>query len=107
MSKTNAIQEFKKMWQWLYSHPAHDPKYYIKHVAKIDPPWQQDCPICDYYDGECKDECLKLYDEGNGTMCDDQESPMCKWQNTNLGDPDFRTWYAGKVVKIASNSESN
>ena len=106
MVKSDALQEFKKMWKWLYSHPAHSQKYYIDHVAKVDPPWQKECPISDCYEGDCK-ECLELWNEGNGNLCEDPESPINKWRNTNLGDPDFRTWYAGKVVKIATKSESN
>ena len=101
MVKSEALQEFKKMWQWLYSHPAHNQQYYIKNVAKLDTPWQQECPLCDSFEGDCG-KCLEVWDQGKGTLCEDQDSPLNKWRNTNLGDPDFRTWYAGKIVKIAS-----
>lgn len=100
MINPEAVQEFKKMWQWLYSHPAHNQNYYMKYVARIDQPWQRECPICDSNEGDCQ-ECLELWNRGRGTLCDDPESPVNKWRKTNLGDPDFRTWYAGKIIKIA------
>lgn len=101
MVNSDALIEFKKMWKWLYSHPAHNQDYYIKYVAQVDPAWQKNCPLCESNDGDCTD-CLTLYNEGNGTLCEDQNSPINKWRSTNLGDPDFRTWYAGKVINIAS-----
>ncbi len=99
MPKTEAIQEFKKMWTWLYRHPAHDKHYYVKHVAKAEPPWKNDCPLCDLSEGECT-ECLQLWDNGKGSLCDDPESPLNKWRQTHMGDPNFRTWYAGKVADL-------
>ena len=100
MVTTEALNEFRKMWIWLYRHPAHDKKYYIKHVAKVEGAWRNDCPLCSLSEGECK-ECLALWKSGNGTLCTDPESPLSKWQNTHLGDPNFRTWYAGQMVDIA------
>ncbi len=101
MVRYEALDEFKKMWTWLYRHPAHDKKYYVKHVAKADPAWIKDCPLCHLSDGECI-ECLTIWDEGNGSLCEDQNSPMNKWSNTHLSDPNFRSWYAGKIADIAS-----
>lgn len=89
------------MWTWLYSHPAHDANYYVKHVVKADPAWKNNCPLCDLSEGECK-ECLLLWDKGNGTLCEDKESPLNKWRTTHLGDPSYRTWYAGKIIGLAS-----
>ncbi len=101
MTRNDAIEEFRDMWTWLYSHPAHDRRYYIKYVAKPDPAWKNECPICGLTEEECK-ECLTIWDNGNGTLCEDRESPLNLWQNTNQGDPDFRMWYAGKLVALAS-----
>ena len=100
MITNEALLEFKKMWTWLYKHPAHDQKYYIKHVIKVDGEWQKDCPLCEQLEGNCP-ECLALYDNGNGTLCEDQQSPLNKWRNTHLADPNYRMWYAGKVIDIA------
>lgn len=101
MLNTQALVEFKNMWTWLYGHPAHDAGYYVKHVAKAEPLWEKNCPICEFSEGACRD-CLAIYDNGNGNLCDDPDSPMNKWRSAHLGDPDFRTWYAGKIVGLAT-----
>jgi hypothetical protein len=104
MERRIALEEFKKMWTWLYKHPAHDSKYYVSHVAKPQPAWKNDCPLCALSkSGECG-ECKTLWDEGHGSLCSDPESPLSKWKKTQLQDPDFRTWYAGKIVEIAGKS---
>lgn len=101
MVRQDALDEFKKMWTWLYRHPAHDRRYYVEHVAKPEPVWKNDCPLCEIADGECK-ECLTLWDEGRGSLCSDPDSPQSKWGKTQLDDPDFRSWYAGKIADIAA-----
>ncbi len=101
MKKETALEEFKKMWTWLYRHPAHDKRYYVKHVAKPEEGWKNDCPLCTVSEGECQ-ECLALWDKGKGSLCDDPESPLSKWKETHKNDPNFRTWYAGKIADIAS-----
>lgn len=106
MVRSEALDEFKKMWIWLYKHPAHDKSYYVKHVAKPDPAWKKDCPLCALSEGECQ-ECLALWNQGNGTLCEDQESPLNKWRQTDLGDPDFRTWYAGKIVELTKKRKAS
>jgi len=106
MVRTEALEELKKMWTWLYRHPAHGKKYYVKHVAKADPSWKNDCPLCELSDGECT-ECLTLWDQGQGSLCADPASPLSKWRKTHLGDPNFRTWYAGKIVDIADKAMKN
>lgn len=104
MERRIALEEFKKMWTWLYKHPAHDTKYYVSHVAKPQTPWKNDCPLCALSaSGECG-ECKTLWDEGHGSLCADPESPLSKWKKTQLQDPDFRTWYAGKIVEIVGKS---
>lgn len=100
MITNETLTEFKKMWTWLYSHPAHNQKYYIKHVIKVEPAWEKDCPICHQSGGKC-DECNALWDKGNGTLCEDLESPLNRWRNTHLSDPNYRMWYAGKVIDLA------
>lgn len=100
MERNDALKEFKKMWTWLYKHPAHDNKYYVRHVIKPETAWKNDCPLCALSDGECK-ECGKLWDEGRGSLCSDPESPLSKWRKTHRNDPNYRTWYAGKIVDIA------
>lgn len=100
MAKTDALEEFKKMWTWLYRHPAHDKRYYVKHVVKADPAWKNDCPLCEISEGDQCTECQILWDEGKGSLCTDPDSPLSKWKQTHLNDPNFRTWYAGKLVDI-------
>ena len=102
MDYTNAMEEFQKMWTWLYRHPAHDKRYYVKHVVKADPAWRNDCPLCDTAedDSGCK-ECLKLWDKGKGSLCADPDSPLSRWKSANLNDPNFRSWYAGQVADLA------
>jgi len=102
MENTQAMEEFKKMWTWLYRHPAHDKKYYVKHVAKADPAWRNDCPLCDMApeDKGCT-ECLKIWDKGQGSLCDDPDSPLSRWKKAKLNDPNFRSWYAGQIADIA------
>lgn len=100
MITNETLLEFKKMWIWLYKHPAHDQKYYIKHVIKSDSEWQNDCPVSQQFEGNCS-ECLSIYDNGSGTLCEDQQSPLNKWRKTHLADPNYRMWYAGKVIDIA------
>lgn len=98
--RREALMEFKKMWTWLYQHPAHDKRYYVKHVVKADPAWKNDCPLCELSTGDGCKECLLLWDNGEGSLCSDPGSPLSKWRNTHLNDPNYRTWYAGKIVDI-------
>jgi len=101
MERKIALQEFKKMWTWLYKHPAHDGKYYVQHVAKANPAWRNECPLCALAkEGECQ-ECKSLWDTGHGSLCSDPESPLRQWRKTAASDPDLRTWYAGKLIDIA------
>ena len=101
MKNQDALNEFKKMWIWLYSHPAHDRRYYMNHVVKIEEAWEKECPICHHAEGECN-QCKALWDEGRGNLCEDQQSPLNRWKNTHLSDPNYRMWYAGKIADIAA-----
>jgi hypothetical protein len=101
MERKNALQEFRKMWIWLYKHPAQDNKYYTSYVAKPKPSWRNDCPLCALSaEGECR-ECRSMWDTGHGSLCTDPDSPLVKWRKTSVDDPDNRTWYAGRLVEIA------
>ena len=97
MNRIDAINETEKMWTWLYKHPAHDELYYVKHVAKMQKPWKNNCPVCELADGACS-SCIIAWD--NGTFCTDPESPYSKWQATTLDNPDYRTLYAGDIIAI-------
>jgi hypothetical protein len=101
MERTKALQEFKKMWTWLYKHPAHDGKYYVQHVAKPQPAWRNECPLCALAkEGECQ-ECKALWNSAAGSLCSDPASPLRQWRKTETADPDLRSWYAGKLVGLA------
>jgi hypothetical protein len=101
MERTKALQEFRKMWTWLYKHPAHDGKYYVQHVAKPQPAWRNECPLCALArEGECQ-ECKPLWNSADGSLCSDPASPLRQWQKTETSDPDSRSWYAGKLVDLA------
>lgn len=100
MSKTEKLQEFHKMWTWLYKHPAHDPQYYVAHVAKPDTPWVNNCPLAITTGEDCV-ECLMMWDNGAGNLCHDTSSPMTKWRTSDMDDPDNRMWYAGKMVEMS------
>jgi hypothetical protein len=99
-ARIEALDDMKKMWMWLYKHPAHDKKYYASYVAKLDRPWKNDCPICDLAEQKCSD-CLMQWDEQKDTFCTDTESPFRKWQETTTDNPDYRTLYAGEIIALA------
>jgi hypothetical protein len=94
------LQAFQKMWTWLSSHPAHDQNYYMTHVAQLDKPWPKSCPLCHSAAGSCKD-CDPLWKSESGGLCDDQESPLNKWRQTSIEDPDNRTWFANRVAILS------
>ncbi len=100
MKRDIALQEFRKMWIWLYKHPAHDKKYYVQNVAKPKPVWRNDCPLCALTEeGECN-ECKSLWATTRGNLCSDPDSPLSQWRKTEKDNPDLRTWYAGKLVDL-------
>ena len=95
-------KEMVKMWTWLYKHPAHDREYYITHVAKLNQPWKNLCPLCELEkDGEKCSKCLMTEEPQKGTFCSDPESPLNQWKNTATNNPDNRTYFAGKIIAIA------
>ena len=100
MKKSVALEETTKMWIWLYKHPAHDMKYYVTYVAKLDHPWKNFSPLCEVSDNSCAD-CLIGWEGKQGTFCTDPESPYRKWMATALDNPDYRTLYAGEILEMA------
>jgi hypothetical protein len=99
MNTIDALNEAEKMWIWLYKHPAHDENYYVKHVARLQKPWKNNCPVCDLAEGTCEN-CLMAWDNQNATFCTDPESPFRKWQETTLDNPDSRTMFAGDIIAL-------
>ncbi len=94
------LLHFKKMWTWLSGHPAHDREYFLKHVAKIDPPWLRSCPLANKESEDC-DGCIAIWQSENGSLCTDPDAPISKWQATSRHHPDFRSYYASQVVVLA------
>jgi hypothetical protein len=101
MKKIDALKEITAMWTWLYKHPAHDRTFYEAHVAKLDQPWKNDCPICNQEADTCPD-CPMKWEEQKGTFCTDPESPLQKWKETSTDNPDYRTLYSGEIIAIAN-----
>lgn len=99
MDKKTAMQEFKKMWLWLYQHPAHDKKYYVDYVARVQPRWLNDCPLCTVATDACTG-CLDLWNNEGKNLCTDPVSPYSKWKATSVDEAHHRTWYAGEIVKL-------
>ncbi|WP_419174712.1 hypothetical protein [Desulfosediminicola sp.] len=100
MTILQELNDFQKMWTWLSSHPAHDQNYYIQHVIRLDTPWKNSCPLCHTDSGKCR-ECDPLWQSDSGGLCDDQDSPLSRWQQTSIHDPDNRTWFANRVSLLA------
>ena len=101
MDKNIALKEFHKMWVWLYKHPSHDKTYYVNHVAKPDVKWENDCPLCTISEDDDCNECLVIWDNGQGSLCSDPSSPLSKWKETDTHEPHRRTWYAGQIVGLS------
>jgi len=99
MATTNELKEFQKMWTWLSSHPAHNQEYYMKHVAKLATPWRDSCPLCHTAEGPCRN-CEALWQSKYGGLCSDKNSPLNKWRQTSVDDPDNRTWYANRIALL-------
>lgn len=98
------LQAFEKMWTWLASHPAHDQEYYMKHVARLPTPWKNSCPLCHSSgEGPCIN-CKALWQSDRGSLCTDKDSPLNKWRQTAVEDPDNRTWYASKIAMLGKNA---
>lgn len=100
MIARNELKEFQKMWTWLSSHPAHNQDYYMKHVAKLETPWKHSCPLCHTAEESPCKNCEQLWQAKEGGLCADQNSPLNKWRQTSVDDPDNRTWYANRIALL-------
>ena len=101
MTGQNDILNFKNMWAWLCGFPAHDREYYMKHVARLQANWVNNCPLSNKStETEC-DGCKMLWDSDRGTLCTDSTSPLYKWKNTGKDRPDDRAYYASHVAALA------
>lgn len=95
------LRNFKKMWTWLMAYPAHDREYYMKHVAKLDVPWHNNCPLSeDTSVGACRG-CKLLWDSNQGSLCTDPDAPMARWIKTERELPDTRSLYASQIAVLA------
>ena len=97
----NDLDNFKKMWIWLYSHPAHDREYYMQHVAKLDDMWDNSCPLSTSPNADDCGGCQILWQSDKGTLCTDPDAPLNKWIKTDRQQPDDRSFYAGHVADLA------
>ena len=101
MTGQHDIENFQKMWAWLMGYPAHDQKYYMKHVAKLDKDWDNDCPLSNRSEVSSCDGCHMLWKSHKGTLCSDSSSPLYKWKNTDVELPDERSYYASQTAVLA------
>jgi hypothetical protein len=97
----NNLDNFKKMWTWLYGHPAHDREYYMRHVAKLNDMWENSCPLSTSPKADECGGCQMLWQSDKGTLCTDPDAPLYKWKNTDRQQPDDRSFYAGHVADLA------
>jgi hypothetical protein len=97
------LVNFKKMWTWLSGYPAHDREYYMKNVVRLDDTWLRSCPLANSADEDC-DGCRLLWNNENGTLCTDTDSPVYKWKHTSRHQPDDRCYYASHTAVMAMNA---
>lgn len=101
MTGKDELRNFKKMWTWLMAYPAHDREYYMKHVAKLDAPWHNSCPLSEGASvGDCNG-CKSLWDSSQGTLCTDPGAPLSKWEKTERDLAETRSLYASQVAVLA------
>lgn len=102
MIDKHSINDLKKMWTWLSCHPAHDREYYMRHVAKLERDWINDCPLSDSSENQdCSGYCESLWESKQGTLCSDPRSPLVQWANTEVKYPHDRSFYASKLAVLA------
>jgi hypothetical protein len=93
--------KFEEMWTWLIAFPALDRNYFIKHVAKKDKGWLNNCPLSNSEKLEECTGCQSLWDSPQGNLCTDSSSPLYKWKKTDKDQPDKRSSYASKIAVLA------
>lgn len=72
----------------------------MKHVAKLETPWKHSCPLCHTAEESPCKNCEQLWQAKEGGLCADQNSPLNKWRQTSVDDPDNRTWYANRIALL-------
>ncbi|MCP4337888.1 MAG: hypothetical protein GY799_03150 [Desulfobulbaceae bacterium] len=107
MIKKCQLLSFKKMWTWLSGYPAHDRKYYMKHVARTGKKWMNNCPLSNSELVSNCDGCKLLWPSGRGTLCTDPNAPLFKWRATDVMQPDYRSFYASQVAVLALKAMRN
>lgn len=95
------LRNFKKMWAWLTAYPAHDREYYIRHVAKLDTVWVNECPIANSTSVYNCTGCQLLWSSSHGNLCTDPGAPLYNWHNTGRHQPDERSFYASQIAVLA------
>ena len=100
------LHEFVAMWRWLSAHPANDLGYYMKYVVKGSPAWMNNCPLSTREGKDCTD-CRTLWNSRNGNLCADSDSPLHKWQETDMLQSDLRVYYASEVGALGVRAMSN
>ncbi len=95
------VNNFSKMWTWLYEHPGHDQLYYMKNVVKLTDYWNNGCPLSNNEKVAKCDGCAAIWNTGKGSLCTDSESPLSKWiKVTAAGDADKRSYYAARLTML-------
>lgn len=106
MLNSERLHDFIAMWRWLSAHPANDLSYYMKYVVKGRPSWANNCPLSTQEGKECTD-CRTLWTSPSGTLCADCDSPLHKWQETDMQQPDLRVYFASEVGALGVRAMSN
>ncbi|MGW8194613.1 MAG: hypothetical protein ACWGOX_10145 [Desulforhopalus sp.] len=101
MTGKDELKKFKKMWTWLLAHPAHDSEYYLSHVLETEKVWLNACPLADSSSAENCHGCEQLWKSDQGNLCTDPDSPLFKWLNASIHEPDDRSYYASQVAVLA------
>lgn len=65
--------------------------------------WKNSCPLA-AEEGEDCSGCRLLW---NGTLCTDRDSPVRKWQEASIQQPDLRTYYASQVGALGMHATSD
>jgi len=101
MTGKDELTNFKKMWTWLCSYPAHDCEYYMKNVVKLGEAWVNGCPLANKSEEKKCDGCKELWSSDIGTLCTDPDAPLYKWKTTSRSLPDDRSFYASQTAVLA------
>ena len=106
MLDSERLREFVAMWRWLSAHPADDRDYYMKYVVQNGRSWKNSCPLATEEGEDCSG-CRILWNGKNGNLCTDRDSPVRKWQEASIQQPDLRTYYASQVGTLGMHAISD